>query len=329
MRAEEANETQQPVHQPASPGTVSTAPQHDAGQEGFGQRLCAARERQGLSRADVASRLKLPLKLVARLEADDYAGLTEGVFLQGYLASYARLVGVPVEDATRVAASHTQVAPLVATGTISRSRYLFDRYSVSATYLILTAIIVVPAVWLATHGGLEQNLARTTLLDPPASVADGSRTVALPTPEGTGTADGRFVQSPSAPPAPSHPVVIASMTPFPTAPDVEQPPPAPLAAPAPAGSGAHTLRLRLAERSWVEIIDEAGRRLEYAMLPAGSEHAYRSNGPLSVRLGNASGAQLHGDGNAIDLAPYQRGNVAQVTLFGATGSTGAVPGERQ
>jgi cytoskeleton protein RodZ len=329
MRAGEANETQQSAHQPVSPGAVPTASQHDAGQEGFGQRLCAARERQGLSQADVASRLKLPLKLVARLEADDYAGLTEGVFLQGYLASYARLVGVPVEDATRVAASHTQVAPLVATGTISRSRYLFDRYSVSATYLILTAIIVVPAVWLATHGGLEQNLARTALLDPPASVADGSRTVALPTPEGTSSADGRFVPSPPAPPTPSQPVVIASMTPFPSAPDVEQAERAPLAAPAAAGAGAHTLRLRLAERSWVEIIDEAGRRLEYAMLPAGSEHAYHSNGPLSVRLGNASGAQLHGDGNAIDLAPYQRGNVAQVTLFGASGPTGAEPGERQ
>src|SRR4029077_16302842 len=56
-----------------------------------------------------------------------------------------------------------------ATGKVSRSRYLFDRYSVSATYLILTALIVVPAVWLATHGGLEQNLAHTTPLDNPTS----------------------------------------------------------------------------------------------------------------------------------------------------------------
>ena len=48
-----------------------------------------------------ATRLKLPAQLIARLEGDDYAGLTEGVFLRGYLGSYARLVGVPVEQANQ------------------------------------------------------------------------------------------------------------------------------------------------------------------------------------------------------------------------------------
>ena len=111
----------------------------------FGQRLRDAREAKGLSRAEVAQRLKLPLRLIAQLEGDDYAGMDEGVYLRGYLSSYARMVGVPIVAAETVAVAHMRAAPLVATGKVSRSRYLFDRYSVSATYLILTALIVVPA----------------------------------------------------------------------------------------------------------------------------------------------------------------------------------------
>jgi cytoskeleton protein RodZ len=303
------------------------------GDASLGQRLRAGREARGWSRADVAARLKLPLNLVGKLESDDYEGLTQGVFLRGYLGSYARLVEVPIEAATTVAAAHSQPAPLVATGTISRSRYLFDRYSVSATYLILTAIIVVPAVWLATHGGLEQNLARTTPLDPPANVSvplqSGSPDAATTNPAEANPADGAVASTAGetatapvalAPPAPVEQApVIASMTPFttaPSAPAAEPPKPAEDAA----GTGAHTLQLKLSQASWVEILGANGQRLEYGTLTAGSERSYRSDGPLSVRLGNVQGAEVRSDGKLVDLVPFQRGNVAHVKLFDGNAS---------
>ncbi len=303
------------------------------GDASLGQRLRAGREAHGWSRSDVAARLKLPLSLVGKLESDDYEGLTQGVFLRGYLGSYARLVEVPIEEVTTVAAAHSQPAPLVATGTISRSRYLFDRYSVSATYLILTAIIVVPAVWLATHGGLEQNLARTTPLDPPANVSvplqSGSPDAAATNPADAAPTDGAVASTagqtttePVAvpPPAPVEQApVIASMTPFTTAPSqpaAEPPKPAEDAA----GTGAHTLQLKLSQASWVEILGANGQRLEYGTLTAGSERSYRSDGPLSVRLGNVQGAEVRSDGKLVDLAPFQRGNVAHVKLFDGNAS---------
>jgi cytoskeleton protein RodZ len=297
----------------------------------LGQRLRAARESQGLSQADVAARLKLPVKLIGRLENDDYEGLTQGVFLHGYLASYARLAGLPVEQAARVASANTEAAPLVATGTISRSRYLLDRYSVSATYLVLTAIIVVPAVWLATHGGLEQNLARTTTLDPPAQhvSADGRVNQSLPNPAAsTVSAQGATDRSAglvvsTVPPPSLHvdpPPVVASMTPF-AAPAGPQPAAqaTPTNASAATGEGRHALSLKLARQSWVEVTTADGRKLEYSMLDAGSEHEYRSDGPITVRLGNVQGAELRTDGSLIDLAPFQRGNVVHVKLFGEAG----------
>lgn len=335
MRAVEATEVNEPNQGSAThedEAIREAEAMNDAVEERLGQRLRAARERHGWSAADVSARLKLPLKLISRLESDDYAGLTEGVFLQGYLASYSRLVGVPVEEAARIAAQHTHDAPLVATGTISRSRYLFDRYSVSATYLILTAIIVVPAVWLATHGGLEQNLARTTPLDPPANMAAAPAHDAVPSGTTEAPADAIAAATPSteaqqatqslALPQVEQSPVIASMTPFPTAPAAQTPAPAAAeAAAAAVGSGAHTVQLKLSEQSWVEITAADGRKLEYGMLAGGSERSYRSDGPVSVRLGNAQGAQVRSDGTLIDLAPFQRGNVAHVKLFGEAGAS--------
>jgi cytoskeleton protein RodZ len=331
MRAEEAPEVNQ---HPATPDTTDPDVSMDLRnrvESPLGQRLAVERERLGWTRADVASRLKLPVKLVERLEYDDYDGLSDGVFLRGYLASYSRLVGLPVEQATRVAAAHTRTAPLVATGTISRTRYLFERYSVSATYLALTAIIVVPAVWLATHGGLEQSLVRTTPLDPPAHVgAVATTTTPLPL-ESSGTsaqnsdalAAETTTQESSAPASHDQAPVVASMAPFPasTATEISPEQVAPAAASA---GGVHLIKLKLAQQSWVEITAGDGRKLEYGMLAAGSEHVYRSDGPLSVRIGNAQGAEVSVDGAAFDLTPYQRANVAHLKLL--ADGTGARPG---
>ncbi|MEP6510765.1 MAG: RodZ domain-containing protein [Dokdonella sp.] len=320
-------------HEPADARPAAPIELQDQSPAPFGQRLAAAREQCGLSRADVAARLKLPTRLVARLESDDYAGLTDGMFLRGYLASYARLVGVPVEQAARVAAAHTQTTPLVATGTISHSRYLLERYSVSATYLVLTAIIVVPAVWLATHGGLEQNLARTTPLDPPTSISTPAQDASISA-AGAGDASSNFTgiaasgtsdaaSSHADERAPEQKLVVASMTPFA---NVSTPPATSESDVAAANrtlsaSGAHQLDLTLSEASWVEITAADGRKLEYGILGAGSTHTYHSNGPISVRLGNAQGARMRGDGADVDLASYQRANVAHLRLFGPNGAS--------
>jgi cytoskeleton protein RodZ len=332
MRAEElqhAGKTSPEVMPQPGEEINLTMPER-VGPPSFGQRLRTAREAKGLSRAEVAQRLRLPLRLIGRIEDDDYTGMDEGVYLRGYLSSYSRMVDVPIVAAETVAAAHMRSAPLVATGKVSRSRYLFDRYSVSATYLILTALIVVPAVWLATHGGLEQNLARTTPLDSPTTIAlpstgqpdasdatgdakqDSSADQPAPTADDT-TTTVAAVELPRQEQMP----VVASMTPFATpsasTPVVEIP-----ARHAP--TGAHSLTLKLSAASWVEIVGADGSKLEYGLLPAGAEKSYASDGPLSVRLGNADGTEVIVDGKPLDLAPFRRANVARLRVFGADGA---------
>jgi cytoskeleton protein RodZ len=330
MRAEEPDNDGKvsPEHVAAAEAMNLTMREHS--EPTFGQRLRVARENKGLSRVEIAQRLKLPARLVERIESDDYAGMDEGVYLRGYLSSYARIVEIPTIAAESVAAQHTRSAPLVATGKVSRSRYLFDRYSVSATYLILTALIVVPAVWLATHGGLEQNLARTTSLDspgtsiavPPAEMAatqaeNSGAGVSSPNDVSPAASDVASTGATAEPSKPQEQMpVVASMAPFGTS-NATPPAPPPEAQPVkPASAGAHSLTLKLTGASWVEILAADGSKLEYGILPAGSEKSYSSDGPLSVRLGNAEGAEVVVDGKPIDLAPFRHSNVARLSLFG-------------
>jgi cytoskeleton protein RodZ len=286
----------------------------------LGQRLRAAREARGMS-CDAASRaLRLPITVVRALEAEQFERIGHGVFLRGYLSKYLQLLDLPQVLADRVVQDHAEPPPLTTNGTISHPRYLFERYSGSALYLILTGVIVVPAVLLALRAGFDQNLTRITPLDAPppavtASIADHA--VAAP------VADSLVSQHPPravAVPAPAKPdetPLVASMTPFPAAAAEKKP----AAVSAPVSKPGNRLHLSLTQASWVEIVDAAGTKIEYGLLPAGSERDYDSDQALDIRIGNADGASLTIEGKALDLATFRRANVAHLKLVGGTAST--------
>lgn len=293
----------------------------------IGQRLRFAREQRGWTCEDVGSQLKLQARLIKRIEEDDFSGIAHAVYLRGYLTSYARLLDMPQILAEKVIAERGVQAPLVSTGRVSRSRYLMDRYSVSATYLILTALVVGPAVWLATHGGLEQNLARTVLLDapPPASEIAINQPAIADKPGAAASDTSAAVASPGVDPvmnaiAEADPLVespapiIASMAPFSASQQMTKTD-IPSASMALTG-GRHSLSLKLKLASWVEVVDANGTRIEYGLLGAGVERNYTSETALTVRIGNAEGAEVVADGTRVDLAPFQRANVARLRLFG-------------
>lgn len=282
-------------------------------QPSLGEQLRSGRGHLGMSVAEVSVRLKLSERIIRCLEADDFASLNDGVFLRGYVKSYARLVGLPVDIVHHVVRELTAPAPLIATGTIPRSRYLLDRWSVSATYLILTGLIVGPTVWLAmTHGGIEHSLVRTTPLDRAAqtmvvdpNVAQASADAnadASTLPQALTSAAVRAIDDSTTP-------VKASLAPFVTSLGPES------AAPV-AVDNEHTVALSISEASWVEILKPDGTRLEYGVLPAGAERSYNSDTTLTVRIGNVAGTRLVVDGNTVDLAPLARGNVTHLRLFG-------------
>ncbi len=308
---------------PASEVCLAEQPAVNLADASIGERLRIAREQRGWTCEDVGSRLKLQARLIRRIEEDDFSGIAHAVYLRGYLTSYARLLDMPQILAEKVVAQRGELAPLVSTGRVSRTRYVMDRYSVSATYLILTALVVGPAVWLATHGGLEQNLARTVMLDAPtpsdgiapADNFDSGKPDAIS--PGSGSAavsDSPGLDAPAlAEQVADAPPIIASMAPFNAVQQVSAEAPA---NPLPAPAGRHSLSLKIKQASWVEVVDANGVRIEYGLLAAGSERNYTSDIALTVRIGNAEGAEVVADGTSVDLAPFQRANVARLRLFG-------------
>jgi cytoskeleton protein RodZ len=288
-------------------------------EESLGMRLRASREARGMRCDEVAQQLKLPLATIQALEADRYERIGDGVYLRGYLTKYLRLLDLPQVLAERVLNGYEQLPPLITSGTVSRPRYLFQRYSVSALYLILTGVIIVPAVLLATRGGFEPNLAQITPLDAPDTTS--------PAAPANNTLDGQtgLPATPAATPAPAPaaPVadetpLVASLTPFPAAKreavdgsDADKT--AAAAMPANA-SGHHSLRLSLTQPSWVEIVASDGEKLDYGLLAAGTVRSYSSDKSIDVRLGNSEGASVEVDGKPQDLTPFRHSNVAHFKL---------------
>ncbi len=296
----------------------------------LGGRLRAAREARGLGVEACAHALRLPTRVLKQIESNEYGGIDYQVYLAGYLAKYARYLGV---DETEVKAELEQIRlaqpSLVATGGISHSRYLLENYARAATYVVLTAAIVVPTIWLGVRGTLDRDVSHLAPLDaaPVAQVdapasstsAAAAAVVAAPVKAQDGAADVAVAPQQAAPqqaaqeaPPPQDQPLMASMTPFPNlSGDTHAAPQsaAPVASDT-VGNGSHSLVLNLQSASWVEITTKDGSRLEYGLLSAGISKTYHSDQAMEVRIGNANGAQVTLDGQPMALDSYRRSNVA-------------------
>lgn len=296
-----------PVPQPASMPSATT----------LGSRLRAAREAGGLDIPTCAGELHLPIKVLQRLEADDYGEPQHFVFLRGALQSYARFLGLPAgscDEALRRAAPAVQPA-LVSVARTSPARWLLQRYGTAATYIVLTATIAVPLVLLGLRGGLDRPSARIVSLDQAPVAAAPQQAVA---------------KKPAANVAPSvlqdETPFRASMTPFAAiglgdADSATRTPVAPAPVPA-AVSGAHTLTVSATGDCWFEITDAEGNKVDSGMLHAGDSRSWHSADILHVTLGNADGVSVTSDGQPLALSQYRHANVARFDVFGAQSGSG-------
>lgn len=248
---------------------------------GCGQRLRTAREAASLSVAEVAERLKMPIRVVESLEAEDWNRLGAPVFIRGQLRSYARLLGLPTESvnvATGAAPIEpTRLAPRTYTSPMQRFAEQAARRMV---YVVITAAIAVP-VWLATRPHLALEQGESASLDLPVSAE-------------TAGGDARPRQ---AAPRSQPPPFVASI--------------APVQRPAPPESA---LSLRFNEDSWMEAIAPDGKPVEQVLVRAGDERRYAAGEVGRIVLGNASAVEVSSDGAVQDLSPYLRANVARFTV---------------
>ncbi|MBE1161041.1 DUF4115 domain-containing protein [Dyella sp. 7MK23] len=289
---------------------------------GFGSRLRAVREARGLDIEACGHALRLPVRVLRQLENSEFQAIDYQVYLGGYIRKYARYLDIDdAETEAAVGRLTPSQPPLVATGGVSHSRYLLDRYATAATYVILTLVIAVPTVWLGMRGTLTHDMSHLAPLDaapvaqqdaPPPASASSSSIVKIPAANTAALAQASTpAPAASAPRVLEQQPLLASMVPVPSLDsDTSITPAASATNAGTIGSGSHSLTLSLPNSSWVEVIGKDGSRLEYGLLPAGTSKTYRSDQPLEVRIGNATGAQVNVDGQPLGLDPYRHSNVA-------------------
>ncbi|MDQ3286647.1 MAG: DUF4115 domain-containing protein [Pseudomonadota bacterium] len=246
---------------------------------GCGARLAHARQAAGLAPEDVASRLKMPLRVVRALEADDPSVLGAPVFVRGQLRSYARLLDLDIE--TELSRSEVAVVTppeLVSHSHTPRFRRVLEQTTRRAVYIVLTLAIALPA-WLGMKPHLSSDLPVASL-DFPATPAASRPPTQTDTP-------------------PKRTPMVASM--------------ASMSA-ARVAMAAPGLSLQSTDETWLEVFAHDGSSIEQGMLSPGSKRSYEPGQVGRVVLGNSAAVQLRKGGTLVDLAPFTRANVARFRL---------------
>jgi cytoskeleton protein RodZ len=289
-----------------------------------GQTLAAERERQGLSRADVAQRLHMSAYQIEALETGDFSRLPKGTFLRGFVRNYAKVLGLPPDTVLPLldeGASGAKKPGIVVPTQNIRFDPMSERLQSPYVKAATIAVVVVSLAFAAMYWWL---FIRPT---PPGAAAGRKPVAEMP-----------------APPmalAPAKPEVVAKAAPALEPPKVESPKKTepPKKAPEPArtdpvraepakaeaarkpepvkiatpDAGA-TLKFRFKGESWVEIRDGKGRLLLSRLNPAGSEAEVSGRPPFNVVVGNAPEVQLFYNDHEFALEPHTKVAVARFTV---------------
>ncbi len=296
----------------------------DAAARAPGTLLAAERERQGLSRADVAQRLRMSASQIEALETGDYERLPRGTFLRGFVRNYAKVVGM---DPDPLVGSLTDSAPRDARpGLVVASQNIrFDPLSqglhnpyVKAAGL---ATVIVAVAFAAMYWWLFIRPA------PPATMA-AKKVAAAEAP----AARAPRVEAPQAPIAELARPELAKAEPVKAEPPkaesaraeaakAARPEPAAPLVPALASqsidagpviaAGGSVIRLKFRGSAWVEIKDGRGKVLLSRNHPGGSEAEVVGKGPFSVIVGNAPEVTMYYNDREFDLEPHTRVAVAR------------------
>ena len=280
-----------------------------------GEQLRLAREARGLQLADIAQMLKLGQRQVEALEGGDWKGLPGNTFIRGFVRNYARLIQI---DAAPLMAQLDEVLekPVNSLGvsevtpaTMPHSGSAGSRRSKLVVLIGAGSVVLAALAYFLMPGDLSSLRESTqSLLD---SLARKDKNMAAPI-------------APAAEPVfPPGATPQQVMNPQALAPAEVQVPQAISGAPAAAAEGrksdaapenAPQMRFLVDKDAWLEVRDRDNKIVFSQKLTAGTEQALSGQGPLSITIGYAPGVRVFWHGEAVDLAPYTRGDVARLVL---------------
>ena len=284
-----------------------------------GQHLRTARQAKGLSADEVAKALKLSLRQVVALEADDWSSLPCTTIIRGFVRNYARLLGI--DASLLMAALDQQTMPqgpelemsvgtpvnLPQEGKVDRRDFARVLSGLLVLVLAVAAYFFFPQeLWLSTLSALKPATQAAEVVAEKEPVAEPA---AAKTPEAAVVAPE--AQPTTVPPASSTPAPAlaapASAT-IPASASANTP------ANAPASASAGVLKFSFAQPSWVEVRDRNGQIIFSKKNDGGTEREVEGQPPFAVIIGNAGYVTLQYKGKAVDLSKRSRDDVARLTL---------------
>jgi cytoskeleton protein RodZ len=286
----------EPTSEPAGAPATTEAP---AARPSPGALLRQARESASLGIEDLAGQVKLARSTLEALEADNFAALSEPVYIRGYYRKIAKLL--PVSEAELIAAYDARSAPPKAAPTMKRIPLAggvaagTSRQARGQGIGIAVAVIVVLGVlvFLADREPPRRlsGEGQAPAVAPPAAVSPPAPDPAASAPPATAAPRA----APSTPPPAVTPP--AATAPAPAA----APPAAPVQAPA---AGREALVLELAESSFVRVEDSRGRTLAIGLVRAGERQSLEGRPPYTLFLGNARHVKVFYGGAPVDFSAH-------------------------
>ena len=296
------------------------------GSQGAGAMLRAARESQGLHIAALAAAIKVSPRKLDALEHDRWHELPDATFTRALAQTVCRTLKIdarPVLD---------KLPPALAMALEPRDAGLNEpfRDRPGREEPNFAAVAVRPMIWGAA---VLMAAAAVVYLLPvdlwsrfsaPAVVSApiAKPVVAAPLPVLLPPVQDMAASAAAGVPAAASPVSVAPMPPAPPVPSMPATAretaisvPAAAATALPVASATPGLvQLRTTKASWIEARDARGAMLLSRIVLPGESVGLDGNLPIRMTIGNASATQLGFRGQAIDLAPRTRDNIARVEL---------------
>jgi cytoskeleton protein RodZ len=284
----------------SAPETPGPAPEAlaPAAPSGPGALLRQARERAGIGAEDLAGQLKIAKSTLEALERDDFAALSEPVYVRGYYRKIAKVLGVPESEVIAAYGARSQPAPVapamrriplaggVAAGT---SR----QYRGQGLWIAVGIAVVLALGFALTEREPARRLAPETAAPAaaaPATVAPTPTTVMQPATGPDVTAAVPESKTDTVPP------------PATAAPDASAV--APTAAPPAAAVPPTQLTLEFSAASFVRVEDSRQRTLAIGLVRGGERQALDGQPPYTVFLGNAQNVKVFYGGGAVDFSSH-------------------------
>ncbi len=276
------------------------------------------RQESGTTLEQAAKEAKIRLDHLAAIESGE-TGHIPKVYLNGYIRSYARYLGLP-DGAIEKYLAHAKGSEPEVQSVFSAAlpKNPDDRWFKATSY-VLASMVVIALVWQFTTEAVRfsqgEPVARPSETDTAFEDTPGSSSESTARKNKSPVTAKSHLQASIAPleevsssrPQISQSGAEGAWSAIAEAGSTEEPA-------VPLTEGQQSFSISASADSWVEIVDGNGKKVEWDLLRAGNERSYVATAPIKLLLGRASSIELTHNGEPVDLAPFTRGNVARISL---------------